>query len=452
MATKPKAANLTAESREILNAVRADASPQYQELVPLATADMGTPRMIGAAITKYEWSANEYLNALVNRIARVLVTSKSYDNPWAVFKKGMLELGETVEEVFVNIAKPFQFDPADAEKTLYKREIPDVRAAFHPLNYQVFYKDTISNEELRQAFLSWDGVTDLIARIVDSMYTAANYDEFQVMKYMLARQLLAGKVHAVEIDDADPKAMVTTVKTVANNFTFMSGDYNAAGVKTHSPHADQYVLLSSAFDAEMDVQVLAAAFNMDKAEFIGRRVLVDGFGKIDTERLSVLFAGDASYQPLTAEELAALDTISAVLVDKDYFMIFDNFMNFTENYNGQGLYWQYFYHVWKTFSVSPFANAAVFVPKSPAVKSVTVAPTAVTLSAGGSAKVSATVETDNFAPQGVSWSSADPSKVSVSADGVVTVLSGATAGIVAVTATSVYDKTKKAICNVTVTA
>mgnify|MGYP000075391992 FL=1 len=73
---------------------------------------------------------------------------------------------------------------------MFKREIPDVRAAFHILNYQKFYKATISNDQLRQAFLSWQGITDLIAKIVDSMYTGANYDEFLTMKYMLARNIL----------------------------------------------------------------------------------------------------------------------------------------------------------------------------------------------------------------------------------------------------------------------
>ena len=171
MATKPTIKTLTNSSVDILNAIRNNASTNYKDYVPQATADSESIREIGAVIMDYPALQNEFLSALVNRIGRVILTSKSYDNPWAMFKKGMLEFGESIEEVFVNIAKPFQFDPQVAESNVFKREIPDVRSAFHIMNYQKYYKATISNDQLRQAFLSIDGITDLIAKIVDAMYT-----------------------------------------------------------------------------------------------------------------------------------------------------------------------------------------------------------------------------------------------------------------------------------------
>ena len=178
MATKPKIVTLTNSSVDVMNAIRNSATINYKNYVPVATADADSIRTIGAIIMDNPQLQNEFLNALVNRIGRVLITSKMYDNPWAMFKKGLLEFGETIEEIFVNIAKPYQFDPAVAESNLFRREIPDVRSAFHIMNYQKYYKATIQNDQLRQAFLSWQGITDLIAKIVDAMYTGANYDEF----------------------------------------------------------------------------------------------------------------------------------------------------------------------------------------------------------------------------------------------------------------------------------
>ena len=119
--------------------------------------------------------------------------------------KRFLEYGETIEEIFVNIAKPFQFDPGVAESEVFKREIPDVRATFHIMNYQKFYKSTVNNDQLRQAFLSVDGITDLIAKIVDAMYTGANYDEFLTMKYLLARHILDGRMNVVTIPTVQPR-------------------------------------------------------------------------------------------------------------------------------------------------------------------------------------------------------------------------------------------------------
>lgn len=451
MATKPKVVTLTNSSVDILNVIRENASQNYRDYVPKATADADAIRQIGAVIMDYPNLQNEFLSALVNRIGRVLITSKMYSNPWSMFKKGLLEFGETIEEIFVNIAKPFQFDQAVAESEVFKREIPDVRAAFHIMNYQKFYKATISNDQLRQAFLSWEGITDLIAKIVDAMYTGANYDEFLTMKYLLARHILDGHMYPVQIPTVSTenmKTIVSDIKGISNAMEFLSTEYNLTGVATHTPKSDQYMLINSKFDAVMDVEVLASAFNMEKAEFLGKRVLVDSFGKLDIARLAVLFKDDPTYIEPTSDELTALDKIPAVIVDKDWFMIFDNYQNFTEQYNGQGLYWNYWYHVWKTFSVSPFANNALFVPGTPSVTSVTVTPATATVTKGQSIQLNATVETSNFAPQSVTWSS-DSDNATVDASGKVTLTSTAT-GTINITAKSTYDPTKTGKCVITV--
>lgn len=452
MAVKPRIVTLTNSSVDVLNVIRNNASQNYKDYVPVATANAESIREIGAVIMDYPPLQNEFLSALVNRMGRVLITSRMYENPWSMFKKGMLEFGETVEEIFVNIAKPFQFDPAVAESTVFKREIPDVRSAFHIMNYQKYYKATIQNDQLRQAFLSWQGITDLIAKIVDAMYTGANYDEFQTMKYMLAKRILNGQLFPVTIptvETTNMKAIVSTIKGVSNKFEFLSSKYNLAGVQTHTKKSDQYLLINAKFDAEMDVEVLASAFNMDKAEFAGHRVLVDSFGDLDIERLNMLFANDPTYTEISEDELQALNSIPAIMVDKDFFMIFDNFYNFTEQYNGEGLYWNYWYHVWKTFSVSPFANNAIFIAGTPSVTSVTVSPHTANVSAGQKVQLSAVVDTTDFAPQSVVWTLTSGDNVTVTQSGLVIIGSDATGEIV-VTATSVYDNTKSDSATITV--
>lgn len=454
MATKPKIKTLTNSSVDILNAIRNNATTNYKDYVPQATADSDSIREIGAVIMDYPALQNEFLSALINRIGRVILTSKSYDNPLAMFKKGMLEFGESIEEVFINIAKPFQYDPGVAETNVFKREIHDVKSAFHIMNYQKFYKATISNDQLRQAFLSIDGITDLIAKIVDAMYSGANYDEFQTMKYLLAKHILKGHMNPVTIPDIKSENMnsiVSTIKGVSNKFTFLNSNNNFAGVMNSTPKQEQYLLVNSQFDAAMNVEVLASAFNMDKAEFDGHHVLVDSFGDLDIKRLNILFADDPTYTPIEAEELKALDTIPCVLVDSDWFMIFDNYQNFTEQYNGEGLYWNYWYHVWKTFSVSPFSNNAVFVPGTPKVKTVTVTPSTATVSAGGQLQLNVTVTTEKYAPQSVIWSIAEGyDNASISSTGMLKVKSDAKLVTIKVKATSTFDSTKSDTATITV--
>lgn len=454
MAIKPKQTTLTANSVEILNTIRNSATPYYKQMVPQAKANTGSIRQIGNIMMNYEPLQNEFLSALYNRIGRVIITSKMYYNPWSPFKKGLMELGETVEEIFVNIAKAHTFNPEKAETNFMKREIPDVRAAFHTMNYQKFYKATISNDQLRQAFLSWQGITDLIAKIVDAMYTAHNYDEFQVMKYMLARNILNGYLYPVtvaQVDKENAPDIVTEIKAISNELVYESPDYNLNGVYTFTEKNDQFIITNARFDAVMDVNVLASAFNMDKVEFMGHRVQIDGFDRIDENRMNELFADDpnAGYVPLTPEEKAALKAVPAVLIDRDYFMIFDNLYKFTEDYNGEGLYWQYWYHAWKTFSTSPFANAVIFVPGTPGVTSVTVSPATATVNKEAMLQLNAAVVTEGFAPKSVVWS-INSELSTITQSGLLSVDTEETAETITVTATSTFDGTKVGTATITV--
>ena len=460
MPTIPEINKLTASSEDILNAIRNSASANYRDYVPAASVKQNNIKEIGAIVMNDVALQNEFLTALVNRIGRVIINSKLFSNPWAKFKRGILEYGETIEEIFVNIARPFQYDPAIAETKMFAREIPDVRASFHFLNYQKFYKSTIQQEQLRQAFLSWQGINDLIAKIVDAMYTGANYDEFMVMKYLIGRHALNGEIFPKQISGvsaANMKGIVGTIKGLSNNFEFMSGKYNVAGVQNYSLKENQYIIVNSEFDAVMDVEVLASAFNMDKADFMGHRVLVDSFGSLDADRLAELFAGDPNYVPLTSAELTALDAIPAVIVDENWFQIYDNLIEFTEKYNAEGLYWNYWLHEWKTFSISPFANAAIFVPGAPAITSVTISPEEAVVMPGQSVLLSATVVTANFATKAVKFTltisgeAADPDVATISPLGVLTVAPDIDAGTeITVTATSVFDSTKTDTATVTV--
>ena len=175
MAIKPAVSTLNASTIQLFNVIRANASMEYQQLVPEIRQAQEVVK-VGEAIMGYPALANQFLNALINRIAMVRIKSASFYNDYAELKKGYLEFGETVEEVFVNIAKAREFSAEKAEARELKRTIPDVRAAFHTMNWRVQYPVTIQDEDLRQAFMNINGVQDLIARIVDSVYIAQEYD------------------------------------------------------------------------------------------------------------------------------------------------------------------------------------------------------------------------------------------------------------------------------------
>jgi hypothetical protein len=352
---------LNASTIDILNVIRQNATYEYQQNVPEVTTANDIPR-VGEVIYGTPAFANQFINALVNRIAIVRMQSATFNNPYSILKKGYIEFGETVEDIFVSIANAVDFSAEKAQKREFQRTIPDVRSAFHVMNYRVMYPVTIQDEDLRQAFLSMDGVQSLIAKIVDSVYTAAEYDEFLLFKYLLIKAISSGKMYPTSVGEAtDLTNAAVEFRSASNLLPFMSNDYNEAGVKTNTPKDRQVIFMDAKFNAQFDVNVLASAFNMDKADFMGRLFLIDNWTDFDNDRFAVIRANSDGIAEVTTAELALLKDVKAVLCDENWFQVYDNNNKFTEKYVASGLYWNYFYHTWKTVSNSPFANAIVFV-------------------------------------------------------------------------------------------
>lgn len=350
---------LNASTIDILNVIRQNADYEYQSLVPEIT-DTKDIVKVGEIIYGNPALSNRFLTALVNRIALVKIKSAVFNNAYANLKKGYLEFGETVEEVFVQIAKAREFSAEKAEQRELKRTIPDVRTAFHSMNWRVQYPVTIQDEDLKQAFMSIDGVQDLIAKIVDSVYTGAEYDEFLLFKYLIIKAVAHGKMYPVAVG-GDLSDSAVAFRGMSNTLTFMSPEYNASHVTTATRKEDQYIFMDSMFNARYDVGVLASAFNMDKAEFQGKLNLIDRWDTFDNERFNVIRANCDAIDEVTAEELAVMSKVRAILVDAEWFQVYDNHMKFTEKYVASGEYWNYFLNIKKTVSSSPFSNAIVFV-------------------------------------------------------------------------------------------
>lgn len=361
MAIRIANSQLDASTLDILNVIRQNASLEYQQSVPVVTKATDIPK-VGEIIMGTPANKNQFLNSLVNRIALVRAKSATFNNPYSSLKKGYLEFGETVEEIFANIVKAYDYSAEKAERREFKRYLPDVQTAFHIMNWRTFYPVTIQDNDLKRAFLSMDGVQNLIAKIVDTIYTGADYDEFLLFKYLIIKGVTKGGFVPKSIGDGtDLKESAVQFRAMSNKLPFMSTLYNERRVLNTTPKDRQVIFMDADFNAQFDVNVLASAFNMDKADFMGRLHLIDSFTEFDNERFDFIRSQCDGIEEVTTEELTLMADVKAVLVDEEWFQVYDNEAQFTEKYVASGLYWNYFYHTWKTISYSPFANAVVFV-------------------------------------------------------------------------------------------
>ena len=425
-----------ANGANVLNVIRQNATAVYQDRIPEATAD--NLHEVGDAILTYEAQANEFVNALVNRIGLVILNNRMATNPLAALKKGRLAVGETIEEIYIDVIKAQTYDPRSAQDTLFKRHLPNVSSVFHSVDSQLNYPLTISNEQLRKAFMSYDSLDRFIAGLVDSMYKSATLDEFIQMKQLISEWNANGRFIIEPItavtDAASAREAMIKIKAVSDGMTIFNNQMNYAGVWTSTPKDEQYLITTPDFNARMDVDVLAAAFHMDKAEFAGHVIVVDNIGNL----------GDSG--------------IEAILVDKNWYQVYDYLRTFKTAYNGEGLYWNYFYHVWMVYSLSPFANAVAFGTATPTVTAVTVTPTAATVKAGGTVQITTSVTGTGDPTSKCTFAIAgntDPETV-VNTMGKVILGSKETGSLgssknqITVTAKSVQDTSKTATCTITV--
>lgn len=414
----------------VLNVIRQNATAVYQDRIPEATAE--NLHEVGDAILTYEAQANEFVNALVNRIGLVILNNRMATNPLAALKKGRLAVGETIEEIYIDVIKAQTYDPRAAQDTLFKRHLPNVSSVFHSVDSQLNYPLTISNEQLRKAFMSYDSLDRFIAGLVDSMYKSATLDEFIQMKQLISEwnnngRFIIEPITAVT-DAASAREAMIKIKAVSDGMTIFNNQMNYAGVWTSTPKDEQYLITTPDFNARMDVDVLAAAFHMDKAEFAGHVIVVDNIGDL----------GD--------------DGIEAILVDKNWYQVYDYLRTFKTAYNGEGLYWNYFYHVWMVYSLSPFANAVAFGTATPKVTELTVTPTAATVKAGGTVQINTSVTGTGDPTSKCTFAltgNTDPETV-VNTMGKVILGSKETGPTITVTATSVQNTSKTATCTITV--
>lgn len=462
MATKPVIRNINATSIGIINHVVQNESG-YLAGAPLVEDTVQSIRQFGAYICGFQPRANQFLTAICNKIGMSIIASKAYTNPWAWAKRGQLDMGETLEEIYVNMAKTESFKPGNTTNQtlsdLFSKRIPDVTVMYHTLNFQKKYSISISQDQLTSAFTSRSGLVDLVSSITESLYTGLSYDEFIMYKYLLYRLALDGKLYVekipnvTSISNSDAKKLVAQVKAISNEMTFEKTKYNAAKVYTYTPKQDQMVIKDTELDAVLDVEVLASAFNIDKATFAGQNILIDSFGAEELKRLALILYDDETRTSdvFTDAELTDIATIKGFIVDRGFLMQYDKLLKMTEQYIPNELRWNYFLHHWALFSASPFKNAVVLTTQTSSINSVTTTPEAFEATPGASVQLTTVVGVTGFVDSDVTYVSGDTSVATVDRNGLVTIVAGASAGdTCTITITAVGDTSKSDTVSVTV--
>lgn len=326
---------------ETLNNIRVNASTEYQNRIPQATRD--NIATIGQAFQQYTLLYNEFCSALMNQIGKTILEQKMFTNKLARFKTGALTDQKDVQEIFVEMAKAECAFDKDGKNPLGRRTGPEIMAAYHRMNRQDQYAITIGDLDFLRVFQSEATLEAFISSRLNAVYSGDAYDEWLAMKNVLAtfeyqKESGTGTYFNYEITngtgDAFAKRFVKTLRKAVSDVSFMSNQYNAAGVNTWTDPQDLVLLVNKDVVAEVDVELLAHAFhssNTDMKSAVGQIVVMDDFG--------------------------SMTDAFGLLIDKDFFKVWDTLSHMEQQRNAQGLFTNHFYHHHQILSASPFKTA-----------------------------------------------------------------------------------------------
>lgn len=330
--------SITASNAAIINAVRANASAAYRERIPEITDNNLNKSLALLQENSILW--NEFIQILVQRIGLTMFRTNSFENRLKPFKTGAMAFGGVVQEVGANLLKAKAYDPNDTN--VFGADKPDVKAVYHSVNRRDRYDLRINEDMLEEAFINDGQLAAFVNNLLSLPQQSDEWDEYLIMRDIIRKVHDTDGMATIRIADmfADgitPEEKKTAGESIAATLreqylkmkNFYNTAYNNAGMQVTS--GDLVLMGTPRFFGTFDVSVLAAAFNMDKANFMAdQTVTVDDFG---------------------------IEGVDMALIDRDFFVCTDTKIKSSSIYNPATLDLDYFYHHWGVYSASPMRNA-----------------------------------------------------------------------------------------------
>jgi len=333
----------SSNNSRVLDAIRKDATTEYRRRIPSAT--QGSIEETMKALFQYKHFRNEFVQDLVNKVGLSIFNTTQWENPLAMFKRGQLEYGSTIEEITTDLIKAtsYDHDRDSLEKELFGRETPSASVQYHTVNRESKYKITVDFNTLRRAFVSEQGLSQFIGQLMEAPQTSDNWDEFLLMSSLFSQVESSNGLHKIQVPnvsgsgstEADAKYMLRRVREMAGLMKFPSRRYNPLGMPQAANPEELVLFVTPSANAAMDVEALAGAFNIDRADVPTRTIMVP-------------------------EENFAIPGAQAILSTEKFFVVADQLTETTSQPNAAGLYENFWLHHHQVMSASLAAPTVLF--------------------------------------------------------------------------------------------
>lgn len=352
---------------DILGAfIGASAGTDYINNIPELTRENIVE--VGNAILDYQPAKEAFYNSFLTKITRQLFEGINANNVFK-FLKGPMTEGD-IEDSYVDYIKPESFDGGETNPFTHNK--PDVKVLYHKVDRQLKYKTTVSDTQLRKAFLSDTGLSTLINKIVDTLTQSAEHDEYVMFKQLLVESLFMGHNNSGGLSDPASHTVLSgtskselvekflyELKKHSMNMTFNTRDYNQMGVLNRTSYDDQIIVIHKDYALDIDMGVLANTLNVDKMKLDGKVIIVDNFNDSTPYNLTGI-------PPTTGPDIVipGYNKIVGCIFDRRGVRFWDSLRTMETLRNPDALYTNYWLHIWQGLSYAYFHNMHYIIEKA----------------------------------------------------------------------------------------
>lgn len=304
---------------------------------------MAVSNVFSSGINGNDFEPNVYeaYGNMIGKLAKSIIRGVQAKNPLAVFDKGRINNGDTIENVVIGLLESSGYSDATP---LANQGKGNIVAEYYKNWLYKRYSVTIKPDDLRKIRPEYaeDDVASLASRIVGSLDQSAEHEHFIAFKEMLKWGATSGSygesgtalvnVGSVDLVDGktDYKAILKKIKDVVDGMSFVNGNYNSAQFVKSTLKEDIYIVMPYTIKNAIDVDELSGVFNLSKAEIESKIIVTDSTDKY------------------------------IYIVDKNAILSFTRMYEVKTQENAQGNFYNYFLHTDRLMAISPLFDGCFF--------------------------------------------------------------------------------------------
>ena len=252
----------------------------------LEVSDTNSLVALGNAVLNSSSNTEAFLNTLVQRIGKTIISYRPYTSQLSLLDVGDMEWGQIMQKIKVDMptaeADP-TYDLVDGESIdMYKVHKPKARQKLFVKRTPVDYSITTQRKALKEAFNSAEAMGNFQAAVSGEVRNAIELGQEDLGRLTMANFMANlkdfQKIHLVTeyntrfgttipegmdamMDNAFGRWVIARIKNVSTKMQTMSVLYNSEDCQRHTPFEMQRFAYYVDFMTALETQVQYAAFN-----------------------------------------------------------------------------------------------------------------------------------------------------------------------------------------------